>query len=312
MTDIDSSGIRKLDGTLLLILQSLLRSRSVTRTAEAMSLSQSAVSHALGRLRDVFDDPLFTRLQHGLMPTRKALELETRIDGLIEQLDHLVASGRAFSPQMAKRVFRISAPEFVAATIGSRVIEALVAMAPGCALHLVHLGDEEALVRLRSADLDLAIGRFGRSSDPGIEKSQFYQDEFCVAARSGNRHLPKRLTAAGYRRLMHVFAEADSEISRMDNVERMDDLRFMVVPRWLAALSIAAATDLVATCPRRLAESQAATLGLRTFALPFTVEPIKVSMATVRDSRDPALPWLRDLVLSCIAPPKTKPAKQPE
>jgi DNA-binding transcriptional LysR family regulator len=312
MKDIDSTGIRKLDGNLLLVLQSLLRTRSVTRTAEGLALSQSAVSHALGRLRDILNDPLFTRLQHGLMPTRKALELEPRVDFVVAQLDSLLGSRRMFSPQAAKRIFRVSAPEFVAATIGGRVMQTLMMTAPGCALHLVHLGDEEACERVRSGDLDLAIGRFGNPVDRGLVRTVFYEDEFCVAARSSNRHLPARLTAPAYRRLVHVFAEADSEISRLDTVERMDDLRFMVVPRWLAALAVAAATDLVATCPRRLAQSQAATLGLRTFSLPFAAPPITVSMVTVRDERDPAVPWLRELVLSCIAPGTDRSRKRAE
>ncbi|MBS0410897.1 MAG: LysR family transcriptional regulator, partial [Proteobacteria bacterium] len=75
MAEFDLNKIRRLDGTLLLVMRELLRRRQAQAAAARLGLSASAVSHALGRLRDLFEDPLFIRRPHGLEPTRRALEL---------------------------------------------------------------------------------------------------------------------------------------------------------------------------------------------------------------------------------------------
>jgi DNA-binding transcriptional LysR family regulator len=72
MSDFDLNQIRRLDGGLLLVFRELLRTRRAGAVAERLGLSPSAISHALNRLRDLFDDPLFIRRPHGFEPTRRA------------------------------------------------------------------------------------------------------------------------------------------------------------------------------------------------------------------------------------------------
>lgn len=83
MGDIDNNDIRRLDGGLLLIFRELLLQRRATSVAEKLGLSQSAISHALKRLRDIFNDPLFIRRPHGLEPTKRAIELGPQVETLI-------------------------------------------------------------------------------------------------------------------------------------------------------------------------------------------------------------------------------------
>ena len=127
--DIDISKFRKLDGGLLLILQELLANKSVTRTAQALNLSQSTVSQALGRLRSLFDDPLFVRKPHGLEPTQHALQLEPRISLLIELASDAFNAGQSFDPARSVRTFTLSAPEFVTATMATPLLQHLEAHA---------------------------------------------------------------------------------------------------------------------------------------------------------------------------------------
>ncbi len=248
----------------------------------------------------MFDDPLFLRLQRGLEPTRRALALEQRVRELVADLAMLVDAPRTFDPSASTRLFRISAPEFVSVTVGSRVFKALLDLAPACRLQIVHLSDDEAREQLRRSSLDLAIGRFVSAEGSPFKRQHFYDDEFCVVARQGNVLAPQRMSAAAYQRLVHVFAEADSEISRNDSSTDMDGLKFMVVPHWLTALAIVADSDFIATCPRRLAESQKDTLGLKIYPLPFEAEQIRVSMLTLQDSRDPATKWLSELLQTSV------------
>ena len=115
--DIGEDKIRQLDGSLLLVLRELLRQRRTTLVAKRLGLSQSAVSHALSRLRELFGDPLFVRQPHGLAPTRHALALAPQIDALLESMRGALGLADAFDPGSSERGFRIGAPDHLATLI---------------------------------------------------------------------------------------------------------------------------------------------------------------------------------------------------
>src|SRR5471032_1669569 len=98
MSDISQLDIRRIDGGLLLVFRELCRRRRTTAVAAHLGLSQSAVSHALARLRDLFGDPLFLRRPHGLEPTGRALELAPRIDALIDLMGPALRPDPGFDP----------------------------------------------------------------------------------------------------------------------------------------------------------------------------------------------------------------------
>src|SRR5262249_36835394 len=129
MSDIKKPDIRKLAGNLLRVSRELARTRRTTEAAQRLRVTQSTVSHALARLRDVFDDPLFVRRPHGLEPTPRALELAPRIDGLIDMAG-AVLTREGFDPALSERRFRLAAPEFVAALIGGPLVQTFQREAP--------------------------------------------------------------------------------------------------------------------------------------------------------------------------------------
>src|ERR1700744_1766088 len=121
MPDIDQLDIRRVDGGLLLVFRELVRRGRTTAVAAQLGLSQSAVSHALARLRDLFGDPLFLRKPHGLVPTRRALELAPRIEALIDMIGAAVRPTPGFDPALSTRWFQIGATEFAPEAIGARL-----------------------------------------------------------------------------------------------------------------------------------------------------------------------------------------------
>src|SRR3954470_1409201 len=130
MSDIDTNKLRRLDGGLLLVFRELLRERRASRVAEKLGLSQPAISHALNRLRDLFEDPLFIRRPHGFEPTRRALALGPQIEVLIGLADAALSANPGFDPVTSTRMFRIIAPEFVTALIGAELINRFREIAP--------------------------------------------------------------------------------------------------------------------------------------------------------------------------------------
>jgi DNA-binding transcriptional LysR family regulator len=95
MNEVD---LRRADLNLLVVFQRLLAERHVGRAAKRLHLTQSAASHALGRLRTMFDDPLFVRYPKGIEPTSRALALAPAIADILDRANSLLASPAGFDP----------------------------------------------------------------------------------------------------------------------------------------------------------------------------------------------------------------------
>jgi DNA-binding transcriptional LysR family regulator len=288
MSDFDSNDIRRLDGGLLLVFRELLRHRRATKAARTLGLSQSAISHALTRLRDLFNDPLFVRRPHGLEPTQRALALGPRIEALIELAGAALARDGGFDPAISDRRFNLAAPEFVTAVIGARLLERFRRHAPNTSFAIASPHQEAALEGLARGEADLALGRFthlraGLSSD--------------VVARKKHPKIKGSISLAAYCEIGHVFAHAASEVSSDTVLPSPRAIKALAyVPGWLAALALVAASDAIATCPRRLAERQAEVMDLQVLKTPFATEPMKVLAVRRTGVSDAGADWFLDQI----------------
>jgi DNA-binding transcriptional LysR family regulator len=277
MRDIDIDEVRRLDGRLLLVFRELLRTGSASTAAERLSLSQSAVSHALARLRTLHHDELFIRRPYHLEPTRRALELAPHIEAMVELAADLFGGGATFDPLVTERTFRIAAPEFVMATFGGMLLSRLCTAAPRASFVTCQPAPDEMLRAVRAGDIDLGIGRVARRAPPGVRRELLYRDEYCVVARRKHPAIRGAIDRRTYLDAGHVVASSASEAEQGESIPRV--LRVQaVVPAWLNVLSIVAASDAVATCPRRLAEAHARVLRLQVFEVPEWQRTIEVSM----------------------------------
>lgn len=299
MSDFDTNKIRRLDGTLLLVFRELLRRRRASEVAVRLGLSASAISHALARLRDLFEDPLFIRRPHGLEPTRRALELGPRIESLLDLAGAALASEGGFDPARSDRWFTVSSSEFVTVLIGAPLVEALRTTAPGVAFTVHTYVQDRALQAVRRGELDLAMGRFG-AMPPGLVAEPLFEDRYCVVARQGHPRVRGRIDREAYESIGHIFSGAWGEGSQDDPVPASSEIATLaVVPRWLTALCMAAASDALVTCPRRLAERQAPQLGLQVIEPPFEQRPFTVHAAR-RDAADPAIDWFMQQIRTAV------------
>ncbi|MGA0599930.1 LysR family transcriptional regulator [Caulobacter sp. KR2-114] len=300
MADFDLNKIRRLDGTLLLVLRELLRRRQAQAVAQRLGLSASAISHALGRLRELFEDPLFIRRPHGLEPTRRALELAPRIEALLQLADSALSPEGGFEPARSDRWFAIGASEYVAVLVGGPLLQMLRAEAPGVAFTLTTHSHSRTLDALRRGELDLALGRFG-PPPPGVVAEPLFEDEYAVVARRGHPRIQGTMDLDAYVATGHIFSAASGENSTEEPVpDRRAIATLAVVPRWLTALSMAAVSDALVTCPRRLAERQAPLLGLQVLTPPFAQKPFTVH-AMRREGPDPAVDWLLEKIRTAVS-----------
>jgi LysR family transcriptional activator of mexEF-oprN operon len=308
MPDIIERDIRRLDGGLLLIFRELIRTRRTTAAAARLGLSQSAVSHCLGRLRDVFADPLFLRRPHGLEPTPRALELAPRIEALIDMLQASLAPGGAgFDPGRTRRRFDLGLTEYAVGVVTGPLLTRLRAQASGVSVVLQFMRGYLALNAVRRGLLDLAIGRFGEP-EPGLRTVPLYEDRYCVVARADHPWIADSIDEAGWRRAEHVFVAASPLFTDVNGPAIGEDPMpptheanaICIVPRWETALQIVAGSDAIATGSRRLAEQQAGPLGLKIVEPDMIAPPWTVTL-TRRDERDPALDWFCDELAASLA-----------
>jgi len=302
MSDIDQLDIRRIDGGLLLVFRELCRRGRTTAVAAHLGLSQSAVSHALGRLRDLFGDPLFLRKPHGLEPTPRALELAPRIEALIEMLGAAIRPEPGFDASLSSRTFHIAATVYAHEAIGGPLLGRLRDARFGGGFTFQFLRGYLALDALRRGQIDVALGRF-EALPSGFVGQALYEDGYCVVARRGHPAIDGRISGEQWRRTGHVFA---GSISPADDIagptigedpipSASDVVGVAIVPRWEMALAMVAASDAIATGPRRMAEQQAGRLGLQVLDPPAPTASWTVSMVR-REATDAGLDWFCDQV----------------
>ena len=302
MSDIDISKIRRLDGGLLLVLRELLRCRNATEAARRLSLSQSAVSHALKRLRELFEDPLFVRKAHGLEPTRRAQALAPQIDALLELASETLGVEESYDPATTPRVFNLAAPEFVIALIGAPLLRLLSQYLPMVSFACHHLSPEVTTAGLRRGEIDVALGRFETLAVDGLVRQSAFEDQYCIVARRNHPQLQgAAISEPEYLEMAHVWASSGSEAHPDDAYSDFSVFRTAAeVPHWLTALSLVSVTDALATCPRRFAESQADVLNLQVLDTPWESPPFTVSALRRAEGRDPGVDWFMARVLEAI------------
>ena len=151
----DTAALGRLDLNLLVTLQVLLEERNVSKAAERMFITQSAMSKALGRLRETFSDPLFTRGASGMVPTPRAEALADQLPVLL-QLVESVVSGDSFDPMTYEGSFTLVLPEFVGFWALPGLVEQLAKRAPGIRLQTTSR-IEHQMDMLREGEIDFAI-----------------------------------------------------------------------------------------------------------------------------------------------------------
>ncbi|MBV9968684.1 MAG: LysR family transcriptional regulator, partial [Xanthobacteraceae bacterium] len=178
----DPVDIRRIDMTLLLVFQELMRHRKLTVVAERLGLTQSTISHSLRRLRDLFGDELFLRRATGVEPTSRANELEPLIGNMIELARKALDRNEPFAPGRAAGVVRIAMPDLHAALLTPALIALFNREAPGLQLSIRPLIRQQALDALAANDIDLALGHFLRCQE-GMTGRMLFEDDYVVVAR---------------------------------------------------------------------------------------------------------------------------------
>ena len=188
------SSLARLDLNLLAVFDMLMQERNVTRAAERLHLSQSTVSHALGRLRVALDDPLFVMSRREMMPTERAKALAGPVRQALAMLEQGLRQAKGFDPATARRIFRIATPGSVEHGLVPVLVERLHRQAPHCRLEVCELADSNYERELEKGEQDLVIGFAGANHlSPRLWREEWFNNPLVCLSPLGSE-LPDVLT----------------------------------------------------------------------------------------------------------------------
>ena len=287
----------------LATLDALLQEESVTGAGRRLGLSTPALSHALARLRERFDDPLLVRAGRKMVLTPRAVALRPRVHDAVAHAAQVYLPPEDFDPARLQRRFRISTTDYLLLLFGRALDEAVGAEAPGLALQVIWNGPDDAR-RLRDGELDLAIGVY-QDLPPELRIRKLFEERFVCVVREGHPRVKKRLSLEQYSSLEHVqVAFSGKPGGPVDDLLAERGLARTVVrsvPYFRSALELVAGSDRILTISERLARQEAKALGLRVLAPPLPLEPYTLSMVWhPRYDGDAAHAWLRGRVLAAV------------
>ncbi len=292
-----------IDLRLLRVLAALVAERNVSRAAERLGLSQPATSHALARLRSMFDDPLLLRSRKGMVPTERAMELAREAEELLDRYERLVSPPAPFRPEATRRRFVLTATEYAEFVLLPPLLARLRAEAPGVRIDIRAPDQPRLLEWLERGEIDLRIG-WVRNPTPTLRSQALFQDRLvCVACRD-HPALANGLTLERYLALPHVRPEIIGRATTGRVVDEAvaaagGELNLMLgVQNYLPILYTVAASDLIATLPERLAQAFQRRLPIRIYEPPLRLPRMRYAAYWHdRHHKDAGHQWLRRMVL---------------
>jgi DNA-binding transcriptional LysR family regulator len=303
MPNISNSKLRKIGGTLLLVFAEAYRLRKLTAVSQRLGMTQSAVSHALGRLREIFEDELFLRRPFGVEPTQRARELASRIDAIVRLTREALTEGDAFEPASSSREFRVTGLDSATVLLGSRLIALCRQSAPNVRLTFRSMAQKEALRALGDGEVDVAVCLvWTKSTDFRIEP--LYQESYLVAARRNHPKIGRTLDLKTYVALDHVLVSVtgdpvgivDRTLAARGHARRV----VATLPMFLPALAAVAHSDVIVTMPAQLVEAYKKPFGLRAYEPPLPIRPFTLSVVWHRrNDADPGLRWFITQLRAC-------------
>lgn len=301
--------LARADLNLLTLFEVILRERHVGRAAAHLNLTSSAVSHGLGRLRRMLNDPLFLRTPKGVVPTARAVALAEPVASLLAQARNVLASAAPFDPATSTRRFVIGAPD------GSVFLKPLLTVlrdrAPGIDIGLRQLMPQQGghsverawtpvFAQLEAGAMDVAVAPIDRAP-PRFVARVIYDEDFVAVARA--RHpFAMRPTLQRFCQSRHLvvstttdpFGFVDGTLAEQGLTRRVA----LTVPDFASALATVAETDLIAAMPRRFVAMHAARFAVVSRELPLRLRTFSMQAAVPKVAlMDAGLAWLFDALL---------------
>ena len=292
--------LNQIDLNLFPVFDAVYQQRNLTRAAEVLSITQPAVSNALGRLRRALNDPLFVRTSQGMTPTPLAENIIGQVQQALQLLTTSVNEGNVFDPLTTDKVFRLSMNDMSEAMILPHLLSQLQLLAP-------HMGIECYQVPRQNIERELAAGTLDFVLDaPLISSHQvcsqpLLKQRYACVVRKGHPVATGRFTLEQYLSLDHILVSSrrkgisyeDAALNRLGRQRRVK----MRVQHYQVSPLLVARTDMALTIPMSMAQKY----DLEILELPFSLPPLDTCLYWHKSAdHDSANQWMRALLVDLI------------
>ena len=290
--------LKEVDANLLVTLDALLVDASVTRAAERLGRSASAISHALAKLREIFNDELFVRAGQRLVPTAKALELAPTVHVILAGMESLLRPNKPFDPSLSLREFAAASSEAGELILVEPLRQRLHSLAPSVRVSWTPLNRDETIDALRNARSHFVIDIEGAPvSAPDVRVAKLFDDTLATLARARHPFTTRKPRAATFAAADHVAVNTLPTLDLMDRALAEDRLSCNVsshVSSALVGVLVVLNSDALITLPSSLAAILETQFGLVRIAQP--VPPVAFPLRLLWHSsydRDECHQWVR-------------------
>ncbi|KWV48530.1 hypothetical protein AS156_18875 [Bradyrhizobium macuxiense] len=292
-----------LDLNLLVALDAILEERSVKAASERLCLSQPAMSAAIGRLRQYFNDEIFTINRRKLTPTSLAQSLEAPTRDILLRVRANLISKPSFEPSKSRRRFRLVVSDYASMVLMQPVIMRAYRVAPGISMEFLpftdRIGDQ-----LQRGDVDFVVLPDSILIE-GHPKQPLFSDEFCCVAWKGSRQVGSSMSLRRYLQLGHVGAQYGAMTSFEEDALLKQGCKRrieLIAPNFTMMAIMVVGTDRIATVHQRLAAILARTFPLKLLRAPVRISEFRESLQWPASFHlDPALVWLRAIISDVAA-----------
>jgi DNA-binding transcriptional LysR family regulator len=298
--------LSKVDLNLFIVFEAIYTEGNLTRAGQIVGITQPAMSNALGRLRETFNDPLFARTAQGMVPTPMSQNIIGAVRNALSLLRVSVQDSRTFNPLLANKTYRISMTDLTEEIFLPSLFQRLRRQAPAVQI-------ESMLAKRRDTTKDLAAGRLDfavdapLNTDAQVRHVKLLSDRYVCALRKGHPLAKNRLNLDEYMSLTHIhISSRRSGLGHVDltlgklGIQRKIALRSQ---HYLMATMVMEKTDMAMTVTERFARSH----DLHYLPVPVEVPCVETHLYWHENTdQDPANRWMREQITELaqqISPP---------
>lgn len=292
--------IRSVDLNLLVVFDAMVEHRSVTRAAEALSLSQPAMSAAVARLRALFDDPLFVRAGAEMRPTPRATELSASVRQVVRTIKSEILQRPVFNPAVSSRTFSLLMPDIAEVNFLPRILASLASAAPHTNVKTLAMPRHAAAESLESGAAELALGYFPDLHKAGFFQQRLIRNSHVCLVRKEHPTIKSRISMPQFLAASHAVVKPDGREHVFEQFLQEKGLKRRVLvelSHFTSLLPIVESSDVIATVPKDMAEFCVKHGQVRYVETPMKSPVIDVHLFWHRRfQKDPAHTWLRGAI----------------
>jgi DNA-binding transcriptional LysR family regulator len=290
--------ISRADLNLFVVLDAIYSQGNITRASQALNLSQPALSHALARLRQMFNDPLFVRQGAIMAPTAFTRSIIMQVRQGLQLFEASLQTEQSFDASKTQRSFHLGLRDVFEASVLPLLMQKIAEQAPGIVIASVRVDRRDIETELASGNLDMVL-EVPIPLAGNIRQQRVSRDRLVVLSRKGHVHMPKKKTKLldleSYLQQRHILVSSRRKGMGLEDFE-------LHCQHYFAACRVVSETDLLLTMPEQYANIANAQFMNRIDPFPLATQPIDAHLYWhASTENDPANTWLRQQLIDLIS-----------